>query len=94
MFRFGSISKRYGAIFFIFLLLSGLACFFLAQRKFQIEHGKMEMSILNQSNKITNVLSKLLYKTQSLASLIIQNNGEIINFEKTATAIVDDSECR
>lgn len=49
------------------------------------------MSILNQSNKITNVLSKLLYKTQSLASLIIQNNGEIINFGKTATAMVDDS---
>lgn len=52
------------------------------------------MSILNKSNEITNVLSKLLYKTQSLASLIIQNNGEIINFEKTATAMVDDSECR
>lgn len=94
MFRFGSISNRYGAIFCIFLLLSGLACFFLAQRKFQTEHDKMEMSILNKSNEITNVLSKLLYKTQSLASLIIQNNGEIINFEKTATAMVDDSECR
>lgn len=48
------------------------------------------MIILNQSAKITNVLSKLLYKTQALSSLIIQNNGEIVNFEKTAIAIVDD----
>lgn len=90
MFRLGSISKRCAAIFCICLFLSSAASFFLVQRKFQIEHGKMEMIILNQSNKITNVLSKLLYKTQALASLIIQNNGEIINFEKTAAAMVDD----
>ena len=90
MFPFSSFSKRSVFILCILLILSGIASFFLVQRKFQIEHGKMEMIILNQSNKITNVLSKLLYKTQALASLIIQNNGEIVNFEKTALAMVDD----
>lgn len=90
MFPFNFFSKRSLVLLCIFLILSTAASLFLAQRKFEIEHSKVEMVILNQSNKITNVLSKLLYKTQALASLIIQNNGEVVNFEKTALAIVDD----
>lgn len=90
MFPFNFFSKRSFGLLCILLILSTIASLFLAQRKFQVEHGKVEMIILNQSNKITNVLSKLLYKTQALASLIIQNNGEIVNFEKAAIAIVDD----
>lgn len=90
MFPFNFFSKRSFGLLCILLLLSTVASFFLAQRKFEVEHSKIEMIILNQSNKITNVLSKLLYKTQALASLIIQNNGEIVNFEKAAIAIVDD----
>ncbi len=90
MLPIGFISKRSISLLCVLLILSSIASYFLVQRKFQIEYNKMEMIILNQSNKITNVLSKLLYKTQALASLIIQNNGEIINFEKTAIAMVDD----
>ncbi len=86
----GFISRRSITLLCVLLILSSIASYFLVQRKFQIEYNKMEMVILNQSNKITNVLSKLLYKTQALASLIIQNNGEIVNFEKTAIAMVDD----
>lgn len=90
MFPFKSFSKHSLVLLCLLLILSTIASFFLAQRKFEVEHSKVEMIILNQSNKITNVLSKLLYKTQALASLIIQNNGEIVNFEKAAIAIVDD----
>lgn len=90
MLSVGFISRRSITLLCVLLILSSIASYFLVQRKFQIEYNKMEMVILNQSNKITNVLSKLLYKTQALASLIIQNNGEIINFEKTAIAMVDD----
>ena len=86
----GFISRRSITLLCVLLILSSIASYFLVQRKFQIEYNKMEMVILNQSNKITNVLSKLLYKTQALASLIIQNNGEIVNFQKTAIAMVDD----
>lgn len=90
MFPFNFFSKRSFVLLCFLLILSTFASLFLAQRKFEVEHSKVEMIILNQSNKITNVLSKLLYKTQTLASLIIQNNGEIVNFEKAAVAIVDD----
>lgn len=74
MFLFKFFSKRSLILLCILLVLSTVASFFLAQRKFEIEQSRVEMIILNQSNKITNVLSKLLYKTQALSSLIIQNN--------------------
>ncbi len=90
MIKCGAISRRSILTFCILLVLSGILGFFLMQRKAQVEYGKMETVILNQSNKLTNVLSKLLYKTQALASLIIQNNGDVVNFEKTAIALVDD----
>ncbi len=90
MFLFNFFSRRSLILLCILLFLSTAASLFLVQRKFEIEQSRIEMIILNQSTKITNVLSKLLYKTQALSSLIIQNNGEIVNFEKAALAIVDD----
>ena len=90
MFKSSGISKRAAVTFVTLLILCGLAVYFLVERKYQIEYIKMERVILNQSNKLTSVLTKLCYKTQALSALVIQHNGKVENFEKVASTLVDD----
>ena len=90
MFKSSGISKRAAVTFVTLLILCGLAVYFLVERKYQIEYIKMERVILNQSNKLTAVLTKLFYKTQVLSALVIQHSGKVENFEKVASTLVDD----
>lgn len=90
MFKSSGISKRAAVSFVILLILCSFAVYLLVERKYQIEYIKMERIILNQSNKLTNVLSKLLYKTQTLAALVIQHSGRVENFDKVAATLLDD----
>lgn len=50
----------------------------------------MEQLITEKSLHIHDTILHLLQKTQALAALVIQSDGKIENFEKTAVAIVDD----
>lgn len=59
-----------------------------------MESIQMEHLALTKTNKITNVISKLLYKTQALSALVIQNNGEIEDFDRVASTIIDDPSIR
>lgn len=90
MFKSSGISKRAAVTFVTLLILCGLAVYFLVERKYQIEYIKMERIILNQSNKLTAVLTTLFYKTQALSALVIQHSGKVENFEKVASTLVDD----
>lgn len=58
--------------------------------KMNAEKLIMEQLIVEKSTKVNNVLSRLLYKTQTVAALVLQNSGKVENFEQTAAAIVDD----
>ncbi len=49
----------------------------------------MERLVYISTNKIQQVVSKLLYKCQTLAALVIESNGEVKNFEKIANTIID-----
>ena len=62
--------------------------------KFKMECAQMEQLVAIKSNKVNDVLCKLLYKTQVLSALVIQNNGGIRDFEKVAATIVDDPAIR
>ena len=62
--------------------------------KFKMECAQMEQLVVIKSNKVNDVLCKLLYKTQVLSALVIQNNGGIRDFEKVAATIVDDPAIR
>ena len=62
--------------------------------KFKMECAQMEQLVAIKSNKVNDVICKLLYKTQILSALVIQNNGEIADFEKVAATIVDDPSIR
>lgn len=60
------------------------------QNEMKLETVKMEQLALTKSNKVGAVLEKLLFKTQTLSTLVIQGNGEVEDFERTAATIMDD----
>lgn len=60
----------------------------------QLDHYKMEQTAYTHSTKISNVLSKLLYKTQALSALVIQSSGDVEGFERTASIIADSPAIR
>ncbi|MDR0302225.1 MAG: sensor domain-containing diguanylate cyclase [Treponema sp.] len=55
-----------------------------------VEKLQMEQLILEKTLRINNVISRLLYKTNSLATLIVQGNGTTDDFYKVAPSVVDD----
>lgn len=86
-------TKRVCGFVFIFLA-SFLVCLCFTgiyiQNKCQLEYSQMEHLALTKTSKLNDVISKLLYRTQTLSALVIQNNGEIKNFEQVAATIIDD----
>ena len=58
--------------------------------KGKMEYAQMQQTVLVNGNKVNNVITKLLYKTQVLAALVVQNDGGIEDFEKVAATLVDD----
>lgn len=81
-------------LFFTAFLASLLICVLitgiLVQSMQQVEYMQMERLVLSKRNKINEVISRLLYKAQTLSALVIQSNGEMEDFEKVAATIVDD----
>lgn len=55
-----------------------------------VEELQMEQLIMDKSVKINEVITKLLYKTEALSALVVQSNGDVTNFERIASTIVDD----
>jgi diguanylate cyclase (GGDEF)-like protein len=76
--------------FLLMITLCSLTIAVLIIDKGQIERLTMERRIAEKSVKITAVIPRLLYKTQVIAAIIIQNNGELTGFERIAATVVDD----
>lgn len=72
--------------FFVIVLVTSL----YIQNKSKMEYAQMEQLVTTRANKINNVITKLLYKTQVLSALVIQSNGKIEEFDKVASTILDD----
>jgi len=60
------------------------------ERRLGEEHRTIEMLIDEKSDKIHEMITKFLYKTQGLSALVIQSNGNIDKFELVASNIIDD----
>lgn len=60
----------------------------------KLEESQMEQLTWDKANKVEHVLTNLLFKTQILATLVIQNDGNVEEFEKMAAAVVDDPAIR
>jgi len=84
------ISKNAIIAFFISIIFFSLMIGITNYNIHNIEVMNIEHLIMERSSKITDTISKLLYKTEALSSLVIQNDGNIINFDKVATNVMDD----
>lgn len=85
--------SRFARFLFAFIsafLLCILVTALVIQNKSQIEAVQMEQIVLDRTNKVNNVITKLLYKTQVLSALVIQNDGKVGDFERVAATIIDD----
>lgn len=72
------------------LLVCSLITFFSISNKLDYEAMTMERLIMEKSAGINEVVTKLLFKTHTLASLVIQSNGVVRDFDRVAATIVDD----
>jgi diguanylate cyclase (GGDEF)-like protein len=55
-----------------------------------IEKLRLEQQVYERTLRINETITKLLYKTETIAALIVNDNGSMDSFERIAPAIVDD----
>lgn len=91
-------SKRVRSVFvivlcsclFVFLCLVAIGeC-----RRQSAERLRMADLALIKSSKINETIISLLYKAESLMTLVIQSDGEVKNFERIAKQLVDHPSIR
>jgi len=76
--------------FFISLTLCFSIIIITIINKGNVEKLQMEHQILEKTIRINEVISRLLYKTNSLSMMVIHGNGNLDNFNRIAPSIVDD----
>ncbi len=86
----GKNTLKAGICFLVMLSLCMILTIITIRYRGNLERLSMEQLITEKSIAATEVITKLLYKTQALAALVIQNNGQIENFEMVAATIIDD----
>jgi len=88
--RFGGVSQA--TILSLFVSLS--ICFFLAgiaiKNKTSIERLRLEQLAMAQSNHLSAVITKQLYKAYALSALITQSAGQMEGFDRLAPFLLDD----
>jgi diguanylate cyclase (GGDEF)-like protein len=86
-------AKLSGAAVFSFVCSLTL-CLFLAgatiTNKLNVEKMYVNQLMLEKSFRIHLIISKLLYKTNTLASIVLQGNGSTDDFDLTAPVIADN----
>lgn len=76
--------------FMITFLLCLFATFAYVQSISKLDKSQMENLLTTRASKVSRVISDLLYKTEILSALVIQTNGDIADFSKVASTIIDD----
>ena len=76
--------------FFISLTLYSSIIIITIINRGNVEKLQMEHLILERTIRINDVISRLLYKTNSLSMMVIQGDGNLDNFDRIAPSIVDD----
>jgi len=88
------LSRGFSYIAIISFCASLILCGFLISMviigRTDIQKLQIEQLILEKDIRINEVISKLLYKTQALAAIVVQGNGDVKNFDQIAPVIVAD----
>jgi len=76
--------------FFASLILCGFLISMAIIGRADIQKLQIEQLILEKDIRINEIISRLLYKTQALAAIVIQGNGDVKNFDQIAPIIAAD----
>lgn len=79
------------AISFVVLLMMYM---YLVNTRKQLEQQELHNIAANTAAKVTKVISDRIWKCGTLATLIVQGNGSLGDFEKVAAILVDDPAIR
>ncbi|MDD4701489.1 MAG: sensor domain-containing diguanylate cyclase [Desulfovibrio sp.] len=60
------------------------------QRRIEVEFSRLENIILAQRDDLKTELTSLLFKTQILAALVVQNDGQVAGFDEVVKVIGDN----
>ncbi len=82
------------ATFFVALLVLVVLLMFFMQIRNSMQKQEIKYLAVNTSNKITKVITDLIWKTETLSALISQGKGEIQDFDKIAAILVNHSSIR
>ena len=76
--------------FFVLLALCSYMIVITVTNRLNIERLQIEQLVVEKSLRINEVVSRLLFRTQVLSAMVVQEDGSIENFDKVAAAIADD----
>ncbi|MCL2755358.1 MAG: ATP-binding protein [Oscillospiraceae bacterium] len=84
------IQKRTIAAFLLSLTLFAVIVIITAQSAIAVEETHIERLIHENGNRISEAVSAQLYQTKALAALVIQGDGVVNDFERTAEILAAD----
>lgn len=77
-------------VFFVLLALLCAGVAIAVRHGNEDERNAMERIIMVKTLRISEIVSRLLHKTQALNALVVLNNGSVAGFERVAEALMDD----
>lgn len=89
MVRFFTTRPFFG-ILLVTLTVNLLLTWVLVDRARQVNHIKIESIARSQRDNLRNEMLRLVFKIETLSSLVIDANGRIEEFERVAAALRDD----
>ncbi len=87
----GKLAITVFAISFVLLLLMYM---YLVNTRKKLQEQELHYIAANTAAKVTKVISERIWKCGTLATLIIQGNGKLDDFEKVSAILVDDPAIR
>lgn len=88
--RFKELSSRAFLSFGLSLVLCGVLITTTIISRDNINKLQAEQIILEMSLRLNEVISNMLFKTEALATLIVEGQGDIQDFERIAPALVNN----
>jgi len=77
-------------IILLVFVICGLVWSTTVQNRENAEKEQIERLILEQSNRLSDTISKQLYKTEALAALVVGGDGTVVDFQRIASVIAAD----
>ena len=90
MVRFLTTRPFYGVLL-VTLMVNLLLTWVLVDRTQQVNHVKLESIARSQRDNLHNELLRLVFKIETLSALVLDVNGQIVEFERVAAALRDDN---